>query len=329
VNERREAWVGLVIVASIVVTVMGTLWLQGFSWGQDQRDIEAAFYEVGLARPGNALKFRGVQVGRIRDINVDPAGEFVRVSFRINEGVQLPEDPVVILSPESMFGDWQAEINPRGRYPYANYTQPTEPGVLPGHALPDISQLTHMADRISENLAVLTERVGIAFSDETARNIASLIDNVEEVTDRLSELVSQQAVSFTEVTDGVQRATEGIAAAAEQARVTFAGVDEVVAGAELRSTLDDLAVISTNLRGLSGELQGTNADIRDMAVRVDSTFGQVQTILARAESGEGSLGRLIQDPTMAGELEAMVVELRTLLEDIRENPRRYVRLSIF
>jgi phospholipid/cholesterol/gamma-HCH transport system substrate-binding protein len=329
VNTNREALVGLVIVASLIVTVMGTLWLQGFTWGLEQREIEAAFEEVGLIRPGNPVKLRGVQVGRVREIVVDPAGDQVRVRFRIDEGLTLPDDPVVVLSPESMFGDWHAEIFPRERYPYVTYAEPRDPGVLPGHALPDISQLTHMADRISENLAVLTERFGIAFSEETARNVASLIDNVEDVTERLSEMVSQQAISFTEVTEGVQRAAGEISGAAEQARVTLGRVDELVAGGEIASALADFAVVAENFRELSGELDGTNQQVRQMAMRVDSTFAHVEAIVSRTADGEGALGRLLQDPAMIEELEGVVVDMRELLVDIRENPRRYVRLSIF
>lgn len=328
-NKGREALVGVVIVAAVLVAVAGTLWLQGASWGRDEADLEAVFFEVGLIRPGNELKLRGVQVGRVREIEVDPSGTAVRVHFRINEDVALPPDPVVILSPESMFGDWQAEIQPRTRYVGINYPEVTEPDVLPGHALPDISQLTFMADRISQNLAVLTDRVGIAFSEETARNIASLIENVEGVTDRLSEMVSQQAVSFTEVTTGVENAAASIGAAAEQARVSFQRVDEVLATGDLASTVEDFAVVAENLRILSGELGGTNERVRDLAIRADSTFAKIQVMVDHAASGEGSLGRLLQDPTMTNELEAMVGDLRELLVDIRENPRRYVRLSIF
>jgi phospholipid/cholesterol/gamma-HCH transport system substrate-binding protein len=328
-NQGREAMVGLTIVAAVVVTVLGTLWLQGISWGQPQRELEAVFSEVGLIKPGNSLKLRGVQVGTVREILVDPDGEVVRVHFRINEGIALPPDPVVILSPESLFGDWQAEIHPRARYPYAYYAEPREPGVLPGHALPDISQLTHMADRISQDLAILTERVGIAFSEETARNIASLIDNVEGVTQRLSEMVSQQAVSFTEVTDGVQRAAVGIGEAAEQAREAFAAAERVLEREELSAILTDLASVSADLREFAAELPETNQAVRNLATRMDSTVARVELIAERAATGEGSVGRLLQDPAMAEELEGMVTELRELLADIRENPRRYVRLSIF
>lgn len=328
-NVAREALVGVVIVGAILVTTVGTLWLQGATWGQDHRDLDAVFFEVGLIRPGNPLKFRGVQVGRVQEIAVDPTGEVVRVGFRIAEGVVLPPDPVVILSPESMFGDWQAEIHTRGRFPNVSYAQTGELGVLPGYALPDISQLTLMADRIAENMTVLTERIGIAFSDETARNIASLIENVEDVTERLSELVSQQAVSFTDVTDGVQRATEEIGSAAEQARRAFERVDGLLATGDVESTLADLAVISGNLRVLSGDLQGTNVQVQEVAARADATLDRIDIIITRTADGEGSVGRLLQDPTLANEMEEMMIQMRELLIDVRENPRRYVRLSIF
>jgi phospholipid/cholesterol/gamma-HCH transport system substrate-binding protein len=329
VNASREALVGLVIVAGVMVTIFGTLWMEGVTWGREQVELDAVFYEVGLIRPGNALKLRGVQVGRVREIQVDPSGEVVRVGFRMDEGIRLPPDAVVVLSPESMFGDWQAEIHSRSRFPYANYAEPRQPGTLPGHALPDISQLTHMADRISDNLAVLTERVGIAFSEETARNIASLIENVEEVTERLSELVSQQALSFTNVTDGVQRAAGEISSAAEQTRETIARVDALIATGEVASTISDLSVIAHNLRALSGDLQGTNDRVHDVAARADAALSSIEAIVERAEQGEGSVGRLLQDPSVAEEFEGMMSDMRELLVDIRENPRRYIRLSIF
>jgi phospholipid/cholesterol/gamma-HCH transport system substrate-binding protein len=329
VNKGREALVGVVIVAGLVVTVVGTLWLQGTTFGRNERELDAVFFEVGLIRPGNELKLRGVRVGAVEEIAMDSAGSAVRVRFRMDEGVTLPPDPVVILSPESLFGEWQAEIHPRTRYPNVAYAEPTQPEVLPGHALPDISELTHMADQIAGNLATLTDRVGIAFSEETAANIASLIANVEDVTTRLSDMVSQQAVSFTEVTDGVQRAAEEIGAAAEQARLTFARADEALAAGDLTQTFEDLGVIADNLRQLSGELHGTNASVRSVTARIDSTFVRIEQIVDRTAAGEGSLGRLLQDPTMSQELEGLMVDLRALLVDIRENPRRYVRLSIF
>ncbi len=330
-SVRRDAMVGLVLVGAAVLAIVGTLWLQGVMVRGDFREVEAVFSEVGLIRAGNAVKLRGVGIGRVRSISVDPDGQRVRVVLRIRSDIVLPEDAVVILSPESMFGDWQAEIHSSDRFRGARYTYPQDddPDALPGYALPDVTQLTAAADRISENIEVLTERIGIAFSEETAQNIASLIGNVEDVTERLSELVSQQATSFSDVTEDLGAATREIGAAATEARRTFEAVHVLVSREELGATLEDLAAIAGHMRSFSAELEGTNEEIRHMAAQADSTFSRTNRLMARIEEGEGTLGRLLRDPTVADELEGTLEELQLLLADIRENPRRYLRLSIF
>ena len=328
-NRTREAIVGVVIVGALVLTVAGTLWLQGMRFGRDRETVEVVVAQAGQIMPGNSVKYRGVDVGRVGEISVEPGGAFVRIELLLEQPVALPPDPVVILSPESLFGDWEAEIQSRAELPYGDYPAPSVPGVLPGYALPDISELTAMADRISTNLAALTDRLGVAFSEETAERIASLIANVEEVTTGLSELVSQQAVSFTEITDGVQAATDEVASAADQIRSTFETADGLLGGVTIDSTLVNLAAMSGDLRALSGELGETNAGIRAMAARIDSTFARLGSVTATLDAGEGTMGRLLGDREMAAQLEVLLVELATLLEDIRENPDRYVRISIF
>ncbi len=328
-NQRNEALVGIVIIAGLILIVAGTLWLQGASFRGDFREMTAAFSTVGQIRDGNAVKFRGVTVGRIEAIRVDDQGEYVLVTFRIPTDLSIPEDAVVVLAPESMFGDWQAEIHTPGRFPATRFAVHPSGDYLPGYALPDMGQLTATADQISESIEVLTERVGIAFSDETARNIASLIQNVEGVTQRLEELISQQATSFTSVTDEVQRATREVGDAAVEAGEMFTRLDGLLARDDLSDALADLAVVSRNLRELSEGVDETNANFRAMAEQVDTTFARVDRVATLIESGEGSIGRLLGDPTMAGEVEGTLQELRNLLADIRENPRRYLRLSIF
>jgi phospholipid/cholesterol/gamma-HCH transport system substrate-binding protein len=328
-SEKRDVLVGVVIVAALAVIAAGTLWLEGSSFSGERTEVAAIFHEVGQIKTGNPVKLRGVRIGRVREVEVLPDGSGVRVHFRVQDGIQLPADAAVVLSPESFFGDWQAEIHPRTRFPHADFADPREPGELPGYALPDISQLTATADRISENLAELTDRVGIAFSDETARNIASLIGNVEEVTERLSELVTQQAASFTDVTDDVRRATQGIGDAALEAQVALTRMNQLFSRVETGEVLEDFVVLAGNLRKLSEDLQDTNVTVQGMAARVDSTFAALDRVVERAEAGEGSLGRLLSDPTMAAGMEGTLTELQVLLQDIRENPRRYLRLSIF
>jgi hypothetical protein len=50
---------------------------------------------------------------------------------------------------------------------------------------------------------------------------------------------------------------------------------------------------------------------------------------AQVEAGEGALGLLLQDTTLVAQAQDVLSALTTLLEDLQENPQRYVRLSIF
>jgi phospholipid/cholesterol/gamma-HCH transport system substrate-binding protein len=336
VSNARDALVGVVIIAAVILGFAGSLWLQGYAWGEEQQELEAVFTEVGQIRTGAPVKVRGVRVGRVEEIRVDHAEQVVRLRLRIGAEVVLPENPVVIISPESMFGDWQAEIHSRGRFAHATYPDVEGNEVLPGYALPDITQLTAEAAQIAENMAVLTDRVGIAFSEETALNIAALIDNVEDVSQGLADLVAQQGESFSRLTEEFREAAQGVTEAGRQAQrtlltaqETFETIEGLLKREEVETLLVNLSELSGNLVALSDDLQGTNLEAREIMARVDTTFERVSELVRMVEDGEGSLGRLLGDPAAAEGLEGSLVSLQLLLEDIRENPRRYLRLSVF
>lgn len=327
-ERGREALVGLVVLLALVAGVAGSIWLKG-GWGADGRLLRAGFAGVGQLAPGAPVKFRGVAVGRVDAVAVAPRGDAVLVEMTVLPELVLPADAAVLLAPESMFGGWQAEIVDREDFPRYAYHEHGEDGVLPGAALPDISHLTATADEIAGNLRVISERVQIAFTEETAHNLRRAIDNIVEVSDGLSRVVDQQASRFADLSDGVNESARELGAAAHAARLSFERVDRILADAELETVFADAGATIENLRGATGQLDASLADVRSMARQADSTFARFNRLLADAETGEGSLGRLMSDPALAMSVEDAVMDLRALLSDIRENPTRYLRFSIF
>lgn len=321
--------VGVVIVLGVAVAVAGTLWLQGIDWRRNLIVVDALSRDVGQLMEGNSVKLRGVQIGQVEAIAVDSSGEAVRVSLRIDRSVPLPPDPVVLFSMESMFGDWQAEILSRQRFPWVDYWEPEEPGVLGAYALPDMSRLTATADRISESLAVLTERVELAFTEETAVSIREAIINIQEVSEQLTTLIEQQANALDEVAVEVRDAATGVADVAQSAKATFDGVNAFIDDGAVDSLFVDTRQAAANVRALSDELANAADDIRLTLERADSTLARFERITRRIESGDGGLGRLVADTALVTRAESALAELNLLLEDFRENPKRYVRLSIF
>ena len=328
-TRRKEILVGLVIVAGVVAAVLGTLWLQDASFGRGTKAVEALFLEVGQLMEGNAVKLRGVTIGRVQGISVEPGGEAVRVRMRIREDIVLPDNRGVISAPESMFGDWQAEIVNLASYPQFDFHDPIEAGVMGGYALPDFSRLTAAADQISENLGNLTERVEGAFNEETAQNFSRAIDNIQEVSERLRELVEAQAGAVSDLASEFETSAIALGQAADAASSTFERAEALLGAPSTDSLIVDARATLANMKVLTGELSTATQGARGMIVRVDSTFARLDRMTAKVEAGEGALGMLMGDTVLVTQAQGVLDQLTFFLKDLQENPQRYVRLSIF
>ncbi len=333
-NRGRELLVGFVILLSVATAVVGTLWLQGTNFGRPNIPVEVLLESVGQLSEGNVVTYRGVRIGKVDAISVEPGGVGVRVVLLLELDVALPADAAVVLGPESLFGDWQAEIVSRASFPrFPFFEAVTDPGsdtpVLGGYALPELSRLTASAEQISLNLADLTDRLELAFNQETAENLANAIANIEAITQEVRVLVQQQGEVAASITGSAESALSEVEVAARAARNSFERVEGILDEAQIDTILSNMSVASAGLRDLTTELTDDEAGLGATMGRADSAFASVNRITSRIEAGEGSLGRLLTDSTFVVRVEDVLLQLDLLLKDVRENPRRYVRLSIF
>ena len=326
--RKRDVLVGAVVTLGLIVAIVGTIWLKG-GWGRDGQTVSAMSTGVGQLMEGAPVKFRGVNVGRVEAFRVTDDGQAVLLDMQIQNDLQIPENAGVLIAPESMFGDWQAEIVDRNDFPRYAFLDAVGSGVLPGAALPDMSRLTAAADEIAENITTISERVQIAFTEETAMSLRQAIANIERVSQGLSDVIDHQAERFDLLAEGVGESASELGAAARSARTSFERIDRVLAAAQIDSMVMDARSSAQSLRSATGEMSGALVELRAAARSADSTFAKLDRIAGMAERGEGSLGRLLGDSALALEAEQAVRDLRMLLADIQENPSRYVRLSIF
>lgn len=327
--RRNEVWVGSVILLSVVVAVAGSFWLRGYRLMQGTTTVEALFSGVGQLMDGASVKLRGVTIGRVSGIAVEPDGTAVRVGLAINADLRLPADAGVLIAPESMFGDWGAEIVSRSAHPRMDFFEPSDPGVLPGFSIPDLSRLTATADEIAENLATITDRVEVAFTQETAENLRLVIDNVGGVSEQLAALVDAQMGAVEELVENVRTSTGEVGEAAALATRTLAEVERLLSGGVVDSIVGDTRVTAAEFRGLATDLRETTTGLATTLRNADSTLVRFERIGRELETGEGTLAQLLADSTVAVQTQSVLMQLSLLLEDFRENPGRYVRLSIF
>lgn len=356
---KNEVMVGAVVVLALLVMGIGGYWLTGRPWSGGQREIVATFREVGLLGEGSPVKYRGVGVGRVETITLDPRGQGVYVTMSVDPELVFPEDAAVVLSAESFFGDWQAAIVSQSSFPEQVFTVAPRPGILPGTSLPDITELTAVAARIANDIELLSDRVQIAFTEETAVKIRETVDNVQEASEQLSGFLDQQTATYAAVSNNVLAASENFRRASAGANQVVADIGTTVNEGEIQTILTNARQASENLRVLSEQLSGAAAGVPGLVARADTTLISVgraadaagvlvdslqpqiaelgptlrqaqqalatlQRVAAELEDGDGTIDRLLQDPALYEETQRAIVTLRRLLADLQANPGKYI-----
>lgn len=328
-KRRNEVMVGATILLGIILIVVGTIYLKGAGFGREEQIIQARVHEAGQLLDGAAVKLRGVPIGRVDAIELERNSGAVIITMKIRQDVRLPEDPVVLLSPESMFGDWQAQIYPRTSFPLYEYAESPDPKVLPGYSLPDISRLTAVADQIARNMAELSDRFELAFTEETAQNVRDAIENIQKVSEQLNGLITRQNKNADEVAASLATTSESLGEAAQTAARAFAQFEQAVGGGRLTGIVANVHSASQQADSISRVMLAATRDLRIAAASADSTFRKVGSVADALNRGEGTLGRLVRDTTMYYRIIETNEEVQALLRDFRANPSRYINLKIF
>lgn len=153
--------------------------------------------------------------------------------------------------------------------------------------------------------------------------VEELGGKAESILTSADSLLSPRALADVHATAAVlpSSAQELLAAfqqlrlAAESLRRSAEGVEGAQAGPELARTLQDL--------------QGSARAFTSAAQAMERSLGAMASVMEKIDHGDGTLGRLVNDPALYTELHQAIREVRLLATDVRERPKRYVSIEVF
>jgi phospholipid/cholesterol/gamma-HCH transport system substrate-binding protein len=96
-----------------------------------------------------------------------------------------------------------------------------------------------------------------------------------------------------------------------------------------------LSVSVASLESFSRKLdqQGTtlNKLVSEPALydHLNSASERLDRLLAQVEQGRGVAGQLLQDEELSQELKALIVDLRSLVGDMKKHPKKYFSFKLF
>ena len=334
-SRRVSDFVVGATVLVVTIAMIGTvLWLKQADLSGKTTHLVVRTRDVGGVALGNPVVIRGVRSGQIESIALGGRG-WVVLRLGMERGVDLPADPVVLLTASSLFGEWQVTITdatgiPADRELRAAIAEARTTGdTLAGAVLPDIAQLTSVAGRIAGDVAKVADRVQVAFDDQAARELRESIRNFAALSGELAITVQQQSKNLDRISGDVQRGLTTVNAAAANLNAFSSRIDSATSRGELQQ-------IMANSQSAARELLAATTRLREVAEGLDRTEGRLASATARADSvlakvngGRGTLGLLVNDPALYQQSDSLLRELRALVDDVRRNPKRYINVRMF
>ncbi len=333
-QRSNDFMLGAVIIGAIALIVGVSLFLRETEIGGKRHRVTARFGDVGQVQVGNAVMIRGVKAGKVEAIELADNG-WVHVRLSLNDDVQLPREPVVLLGASSLFGEWQAMVMERGAVPNnrdvatALAAAGGEKGTLPGAVLPDVAQLTTVAGGIAGDVASVAQRFQVAFNDSAARELRSSIRSVAQLSAELARTVRVQSRHLDTVSVDVRAGAADLSHAAEAFLRVVSRLDSATSAGEVRRIVSEsdkaagqVREASARLNQITQSLEKTEAHLRGVMMRADS-------VLLKVDRGQGTLGLLVNDPRLYQNTDSLLRELRDLLADVKKQPKRYFGFKLF
>jgi len=328
VKRRREFIVGITVVAAVIAVAAGAIWLSQTSLSRDQIVKSARFREVGGLKPGAPVTLRGVKVGRVTAIRL-AADEWVQVDMQFERTADLPPDPAVVAASSSLFGEWRANILGLAEQQddpelSAALEQARAPGgeAWPGATLPDIGELTQQASRIAGDVANVTKRLEGVLDSNAVKELKASIQDLSQISRRLSGFARSQ-------TQRLDTVGENISVGSSAFVRTVTRLDSATSGGIVPEVAGNTRMALADLRKAAADLREVTEAAAQNKVSMVQALQSADSILRRIERGQGTLGMLASDTMLYREATLTFQEARALIADIRNNPKKYLKVSVF
>ncbi len=333
----NEIKVALSVLLAAVVLFAGVRFLSGQPLFGGGYDVVAVFDDAQGLTSGAIVRLNGVRVGEVREVDLSPDARRVLVTMAINGDVEIPRGSTVQTSGISALGEVNVEISPPQG---ATAGRPLAGGdTLVAVSTPDLFDL------ISGESNSLTARADTALigAVNTFTTLDRILTNsggdIEGVLAQLRFLSQAATTLVTQERGRIDRTLASLEAAAANAssvsdRVgrdvldlsTVVGNDVVATSGVVRGLAEANAdSVTAAVNNLSSALRRADEQLAALTV-LTADLGTITTDLdSTLNSPAGTLGLLLNDPSLYYNANAAAATLQQILQDLQADPSRYLK----
>lgn len=310
----REFKVGITFLAAAAVFIWGFNFLKGTDLFSSKRVFYAVYDQVNGLEKANKVKVNGLNIGQVSNLSFIPGTSRIVAELYIKNEIEIPANSVARIYGTDLLGGKAIEITlgDTGVMAKAGDTLRAEmEQSLMNQLNEQVEPLKRKAIALINSVDSVMTVIQSIFNESTRNNLATTFENIRNTL------------------SNVERASSNVDTilATEKTRINriMSNVESI--SANLKENNENINRIFENVASMSDSLH--SAEIPEAIRDFRRTAANLHEISQNLKDGEGTAGQLLYNDSLYIRLEETTYQLKLLLEDIQNNPGRYVKFSLF
>ena len=309
----RLFWIGMIFVLSSIAFIGGLLYLQEISIRKSNYTFNVLFDNIQGLNVGDQVDMLGKKIGKVSHSRIIGQKIAVELSIDNSFSFSIPVDSKIEVKSEGLIGSKFISISPGLN---------TKEFILPGETVEglrefDFAEITPGIVPLTQDLSAFARRLKATLGEEEKDNIRLTINNIESLTAELDTFVyNYRNIISDNDKKNFQDFIKNLSGTVKDLKY---GVNKEIN--KLDGMLDNLKKVTDK----SEELSTTITELKKSSESFAISTEKFNKILNKIDNGEGTMGKLVSDSALYENMNNLVNEMRTLVDDIKENPTKYMK----
>ena len=299
----KEFKIGFFAIAVLVVSFFLINYLRGEDIFNKEIEVSARFGKVEGLVPSAPVFIKGYKAGKVSEVTYDSRSGDFEVVCSVLKDFAIPEDSRMTIYSVDIMGGKGVRIDLGTSSSYVkdggDLIPAFEAGLmdaLGSSIAPLLEKVTSTMDSLSVTVAGVNRLLG----DANQSNIAKTLSHLERTMSSLNNVAGD--------IDGKSD--------------------------ELEAFIDNMAALSGQLGELVSKADGVMDSVSLTAAKISTSdiegvISSFKELLMNMNDPDGTIGKLFVDNSVYDSVDALLSDIDILVKKIQENPKKYIRLSVF
>ena len=262
--SSNEVKVGALTLGGIGLLAGIITFLGAFSFSGSGYKLQISYPQVGGLMPGHVVRYAGVQVGTVKEVNVN--GDSVDVVADINKDIKIPKGAVFSLGSDGILGERFVDVLP----PVKMTGQYIHPGdKLEGEQGTGLDEFMNASSKVLAKVEGIAEALNNVFGDpEVQRSMRDGFVNARDISNNMNTFTKVMADVAVANQQEINLMVQQMSEMAVRMNNAASQMENIMVETNKGGAGQNMARIIENLANASGRIEKAHADVFNVLLQV-------------------------------------------------------------